>query len=131
MTSHVEMTTPPISRHVLGHLLLVACLLFGVIAQLLLKFAILQVQIQPEAWLPYVWILSGLGVYALGTGFWVLCLGYLDLSYAYPFTGLTYVLVLGASWFLFEDAVSWQRLGGVLAICAGVALIPAGRQKHS
>jgi hypothetical protein len=81
----------------LGHAFPAACLLFGVSAQLLLKFATLQLHRQPDAWSSYFWILCGLAVYALGTGFWVLSLAYLDLSYAYPFTGLTYVLVLGAS----------------------------------
>jgi drug/metabolite transporter (DMT)-like permease len=82
------------------------------------------VQAYPEAWLSYGWVGLGLGVYAVGTGFWMLCLGYLDLSYAYPFNGLTYVFVLGASWFLFNDEVSWLRLAGVVLVCLGVALIP-------
>jgi multidrug transporter EmrE-like cation transporter len=117
------------SHHVQGHVLLALCLLFGVSAQLLLKFATLQSHAEPVLWHAYLWGLCGLGVYALGTGFWVLCLAYLDLSYAYPFTGLTYVFVLGASWVLFDESVSVQRLIGVLAICLGVALIPAGARK--
>jgi drug/metabolite transporter (DMT)-like permease len=117
------------SRHAQGHVFLACCLLFGVGAQLLLKFATLQIHGQSVTWHSYFWILCGLGVYALGTGFWVLCLAYLDLSYAYPFTGLTYVFVLGASWWLFDESVSVQRLMGVLAICLGVAMIPAGVRK--
>ena len=112
-------------RWTLGHIFLGGCLLFGSAAQLILKFASLQMSVYPDAWLSYSWILCGLGIYAVGTCFWALCLGYLDLSYAYPFTGLTYVLVLVISWFLFHESMSWQRVVGVLLICAGVALIPA------
>ena len=120
-----------ISRRVLGHLMLAACLCLGVCAQLLLKFATLQIHAQPDAWLPYGWIGCGLAVYALGTGCWAICLRYLDLSYAYPFTGLTYVLVLGFSWLLFDESASLQRILGVMAICLGVGLIPAGWRGHS
>ena len=123
VTSQTGVRLPVLSRRTLGHAFLAACLFFGVSAQLLLKFATLEVQAYPQAWLPYVWILAGLGVYAVGTGFWMLCLGYLELSYAYPFTGLTYVLVFGASWWLFHDAVSWQRVAGILLVCLGVGLI--------
>ncbi len=118
------------SRRTLGHLFLAACLFFGVSAQLLLKFATLQVQAYPGSWLPYAWVLGGLAIYAVGTAFWMLCLGYLDLSYAYPFNGLTYALVLGASWWLFGDGVSWQRLSGVGLVCLGVALIPTGWRRN-
>jgi drug/metabolite transporter (DMT)-like permease len=124
MTSQADTASPPISRKSLGHVFLAACLLLGMSAQVLLKFATLQMQVPSDTWLSYIWIIGGLGVYALGTGFWVLCLRYLDLSYAYPFTGLTYVFVLGASWLLFDESMSLHRLLGVLAICLGVALIP-------
>src|SRR5690606_32658051 len=113
------------------HLMLAACLCCGVGAQLLLKFATLQLHAQPSAWLPYGWVCSGLALYALGTGCWVLCLNYLDLSYAYPFTGLTYVLVLGCSWLLFGETVSLPRILGVMAICLGVGLIPVGCREQS
>jgi drug/metabolite transporter (DMT)-like permease len=119
-----------LSRGTLGHVFLGGCLLFGSAAQLILKFATLQMSAHPDAWLSYSWILCGLGIYAVGTCFWALCLGYLDLSYAYPFTGLTYVLVLGISWLLFHESMSWQRVVGVLLICAGVALIPARTRRH-
>jgi drug/metabolite transporter (DMT)-like permease len=131
METRVQTTTVHVSRRILGHVFLAACLFFGTSAHLLLKFATLQVQAQPDGWLSYLWILAGLAVYAVGTGFWMLCLGYLDLSYAYPFTGLTYVVILCASWFLFEDKMSWQRIVGVLVVCLGVALLPVGSRGNS
>jgi multidrug transporter EmrE-like cation transporter len=118
--------TIPFSRKSLGHGFLLASLFFGMGAHLLLKFGMLMVHAQSSAWIPYLWVFGGLGVYALGTAFWMLCLGYLDLSYAYPFTALTYVMILGASWLLFNDVISFQRIAGVSVICLGVTLIPAG-----
>jgi drug/metabolite transporter (DMT)-like permease len=128
-TSHVQMTKRSKAHKPRGHAFLAACLFFGVIAQLLLKFATTESHVQPNALYAYAWVFCGLAVYALGTACWVLCLSHLDLSYAYPFTGLTYVLVVGASWLLFDEGVSLQRSVGVLAICLGVALIPAGLRR--
>jgi drug/metabolite transporter (DMT)-like permease len=123
--SEAQTTVFALSREKLGHIFLVLCLFFGTSAQLLLKFAMLEVSTQSSMWLSYFWIFCGLGVYALGTAFWMLCLAYLDLSYAYPFMGLTYILVLGGAWFLFDERISLPRLVGVLVICCGVTLIPA------
>jgi drug/metabolite transporter (DMT)-like permease len=123
--SHSDITRVSLSGKALGHAFLAACLFFGVTAQLLLKFAVMQINARPDTWRSYAWVLCGLAVYGVGTAFWMLCLIHLDLSYAYPFTGLTYVLMLGISWLLFDDKISSQRLLGVLLICLGVALIPA------
>jgi len=70
---------------------------------------------------PYVVV--GLGIYALGTLFWLLALSRVDLSFAYPFASLSYVLMLIASWQLFKEDISVMRILGTCVICAGVVLI--------
>lgn len=124
--AQVELPELLFSRWALGHYALAASLLFGVSGQILLKFAMDVVRAHPEVWFSYYWLLGGLGVYTVGVGSWMLCLSYLDLSYAYPFTGLNYVMVLAASWLLFGENLSMQRIVGVLVICLGVTLIPSG-----
>ena len=119
------------SRRALGHAFLAASIVFGVGAQLLLKFAVMHVSARPDAWVSYLWVICGLAVYSVGTGFWMLCLSFLDLSYAYPLTGISYVLVLAASWLLFADSVGAARIAGVFLICLGVALIPANSRSDS
>jgi drug/metabolite transporter (DMT)-like permease len=131
VSSHTPVASFSLSRRILGHICLAVCLILGVSAQLLLKFATLQVSLASHAWLPYLWIFFGLGVYAAGTVCWMMCLGYLDLSYAYPFTGLTYVLVLWASWYLFGDDMPWQRIAGAGMVCLGVVLLPMRSQRAS
>ena len=119
------------SRQTLGHASLAASIFFGVGAQLLLKYAVMHLSARPDAWLSYLWVICGLAVYSIGTGFWMLCLGFLDLSYAYPFTGLSYILVLAASWLLFDDSVGATRIAGVFLICLGVTLIPGNSRSTS
>ncbi len=120
------MSRPP--RPASGHALLAASLVLGVAAHLLLKHAVGGLSADGGGWPPYLWLLAGLALYAAGTGCWMLCLASLDLSYAYPFTGLNYVLVLLASWLLFGETISAGRLAGVALICLGVVLTPAPRR---
>jgi len=68
-------------------------------------------------------IVGGLAVYLLGTLFWLVALSRLDLSFAYPFASLNYVLVLLASWLVLGELPSATRLAGVALICLGVCAI--------
>jgi multidrug transporter EmrE-like cation transporter len=70
---------------------------------------------------PYVVI--GLSIYVGGTVFWLVTLSRVDLSYAYPFASLSYVVMLGASWYLFNEDVTVLRLLGTFVVGVGVFLI--------
>lgn len=70
---------------------------------------------------PFVFI--GLMVYVIGVVFWLAALSQVDLSYAYPFASLSYVVMLAASWVLFNENINPLRLFGTLVVCAGVLLI--------
>jgi drug/metabolite transporter (DMT)-like permease len=102
----------------------------GVAGQVILKLgmaALGPLALGPEA-LPAVVAelaldpLIGLGVvvYTSGTFFWLIALSRLDLSYAYPFASLNYVLILLVSWAALGEQPSPLRLAGVVAICLGV-----------
>lgn len=68
-------------------------------------------------------IVGGLALYATGTIFWLAALSRVDLSYAYPFASLSYLVMLIASWTLFHEQVTPLRLTGTLIIGFGVLLI--------
>jgi len=70
---------------------------------------------------PYVVI--GLAIYVGGTVFWLTALSRVDLSYAYPFASLSYVVMLVASWQLFNENITVLRLLGSLIVCVGVFII--------
>jgi drug/metabolite transporter (DMT)-like permease len=70
---------------------------------------------------PYVFI--GLVIYLAGTVFWLAALSRVDLSYAYPFASLSYVVMLVASWMMFDEKITLGRLLGTLVIGIGVFLI--------
>ena len=70
---------------------------------------------------PYVVI--GLAIYVTGTVFWLTALSRVDLSYAYPFASLSYIVMLIASWQLFNENITVLRLLGTLVVCLGVFII--------
>ena len=70
---------------------------------------------------PYV--IVGLFIYVGGTVFWLTALSRVDLSYAYPFASLSYVVMLTASWLLFHEDISAVRLLGTLIVGLGVFII--------
>lgn len=68
-------------------------------------------------------LVGGLAVYALSAAFWIAVLSRVDLSLAYPFVGLGFVLTfLIATLFLGETANA-LRVSGTLLIIVGAVLV--------
>lgn len=68
-------------------------------------------------------VVVGLGVYVMGTVFWLSALSRVDLSYAYPFASLSYIVMLVASILIFKENITLLRLVGTLVVGLGVLLI--------
>lgn len=73
------------------------------------------------AGVPLVWI--GLFLYGLSAIVWLVVLSRVDLSFAYPMVGFSYVVVLFLSAFMLGEQVSLLRWIGAVIICIGIALI--------
>ncbi|WP_427183516.1 EamA family transporter [Bordetella bronchialis] len=72
------------------------------------------------------WVLSGIFATFLAGVSWMMALSKFELSYAYPFTGLVYVLVMLASFFLFGDSISTGKVVGTLVMIAGLIIVSRG-----
>jgi multidrug transporter EmrE-like cation transporter len=68
-------------------------------------------------------VILGLLVYGGSTIFWLAALSRVDLSYAYPFASLSYIVMLVASWQIFNENISLLRLVGCVVVGMGVFLI--------
>ncbi|WP_334131417.1 EamA family transporter [Silanimonas lenta] len=80
-------------------------------------------------WLDYGFLLRfipSLMIYGLATLAWVWVLRYVELSKAYPFMALAFILVPLASMWLFNERLNWRYAIGVTLIFLGVAIIGAG-----
>jgi multidrug transporter EmrE-like cation transporter len=68
-------------------------------------------------------VLTGFLLYGLSSLFWLIVLGRVQLSYAYPLVSMGYVLAVFFSWLLFKEPVGPMRFAGLAAICVGVTLL--------
>ncbi len=72
------------------------------------------------------WVVGGLSLYGLGALAWLLVLSQVELSFAYPFVGLGFVITLLLSRWLLRDTINLYRLAGTLLISLGVVLVARG-----
>lgn len=111
---------------------IIVSVVVGAAGQLLLKYGMNHmgaITLSPNEIFTVLWrlatnpvIVGGLMLYATGTVFWLAALSRVDLSYAYPFASLSYLLMLLASWSFFSEHITPLRLIGTLIIGLGVFL---------
>lgn len=70
---------------------------------------------------PYV--ISGLAVMVISMASHLMVLAKVDISFAYPFLGLSFVLVTLYGYFVLSEPVNIWRIAGVLLIVLGVSLV--------
>ena len=119
-------------------LLLGLSIVLSACAQLFMKVSMIQLQLHDEANFissfffiifennaVLIWLFAGLSCYALSMLSWMFALTKYELSFAYPFLGITYVLVyLGAVyWDQIGEQISWQRTAGIVLILVGVVFV--------
>jgi drug/metabolite transporter (DMT)-like permease len=68
-------------------------------------------------------VLLGFFLYGISALLWMVVLSRVDLSFAYPFVSLSYVMVILFSWLLLNENLPLIRVVGVLVICLGVYLV--------
>jgi multidrug transporter EmrE-like cation transporter len=72
------------------------------------------------------WVILGLTLYALSAVFWLAVLARVQVSFAFPFVGLGFILTMLLGWWLMGDTMSAQRVFGTLLVAGGVLLIARG-----
>lgn len=72
------------------------------------------------------WVMSGIAATFLAGVSWMLAMTKFEISYAYPFVSLNYVLVLAASFLLFQESMSITKLVGTALVIFGIVVIAKG-----
>lgn len=70
---------------------------------------------------PYV--IGGLALYGLGAVLWLFVLGRAQLSLAYPFVGLGFILTMIAGALVLGETLTLARVIGTLLIVAGCVMV--------
>ena len=68
-------------------------------------------------------VLLGLACYVLAALAWIAALTRLDLSFAYPFLALNFVLVALSASLILGESIPLLRWVGIGVICAGILLV--------
>lgn len=68
-------------------------------------------------------VLLGLALYVVGAFTWIMVLSRVNLSYAYPFLALNFVLITIASRFVLGESIPIVRWIGMGVICVGIVLV--------
>ncbi|MGO4687662.1 hypothetical protein [Brevundimonas sp. 2YAF1] len=86
-----------------------------------------QAWLVQAAALPWARLLLGLEIASFVA--WMVVLSEMKLSAAFPLSAFSYVLVIIASWTLFNEPISLLQVGGGMAILGGVWLIGSGEAR--
>jgi len=69
------------------------------------------------------WVFFGLLMMVVSMGSHLVVLSRVEISFAYPFLGLSFVLVSLWGYYILGEDISFLRILGVVFICLGVLLI--------
>jgi multidrug transporter EmrE-like cation transporter len=116
-----------------GHVYILLTLLFTVYGQMVIKWQIGLAGPAPDeggAKLIFLlrqllnpWIISGFIAAFVAAIAWMAAMTRFDLSYAYPFMSLAFVMVLCVSAILFGEPLSMSKIAGTGVVMAGLVLI--------
>ena len=70
-----------------------------------------------------LWLWGAMACYGVSILLWMAVLSKVEVSFAYPFLSIGYVVAAIVGWQLFGESLSLTRIAGILVICVGVYLI--------
>jgi multidrug transporter EmrE-like cation transporter len=72
------------------------------------------------------WVFAGLLMFVISMASHLFVLSKVDLSFAYPFLSLGYVVVAVVAWMVFKEDLGAYKMAGIAFICLGTILIAQG-----
>lgn len=109
-------------------------------AQLMLKYGMMQlgplsfagvnplIKVLQVVFSP--WVFLGLCTFVVSMASHLFVLSKVDLSFAYPFLSLAYVMVAVFAYFVFREDLNALRIAGIAFICVGTVLIAQSGTRH-
>lgn len=110
-------------------LLILTSIFMGAIGQILLKFGantIGDLKFNIEGFVSLItnyFVVGGLILFGTSFLLWIKVLTKNSLSYVYPMVSLSYIIIVLASRFLFNEPFTSNKIIGIIAIIVGVFLI--------
>ncbi len=120
----------------MNYLYIIGTIVLTVFGQLAIKMQVSQAGAMPELTADKVaflirlllnpWIIAAFAAAFLASICWMGAMTKFQLSHAYPFMSLNFVIVLALSGWLLHEPMSLARLAGVTLICIGTVIAAQG-----
>lgn len=117
----------------ISHVYIFLTVFFSVLSQLIIKWKMLEYSLDNRSiyekfsfvleMLLNPFIILSIILTLLSGLSWMIAMTKFDISYAYPFTSLGFVLILLCSHLLFNESITLYKLIGVLCIIIGIVII--------
>lgn len=117
----------------MGHAYIFSTILLTVYGQLVLKWQVGQVGELPAEFLPKVyfllklfgnlWVLSAFFSAFLASLTWMAAMTKFELSYAYPFMSMAFVIVMLFSIAFLGEGLTWAKGGGTALVVVGLLIL--------
>jgi multidrug transporter EmrE-like cation transporter len=118
-------------------ILILSSVVLSALAQVLLKFGVSSASVRRSldtgspierllAFSLSPGVIAGLALYGVGALLWLNVLARTEVSQAYPFFGLGFVITAALGYLIFHDALGPARLAGTVLVIAGICLIARG-----
>lgn len=114
----------------MSYLYIFLTVILTVYGQIAIKWQVLKAGTLPEALADKIlfllqlllnpWVISAFAAALLASVFWMAAMTKLQLSHAYPFMSLAFVLVLIASGLFFNEAITPLKIVGIVLVVLGV-----------
>ena len=112
-------------------ILIISSVLLNCAAQLLIRKGMLQIGGMGLGQMLHsigtlitnVWLWLAMICYAISILIWMNVLSKVEVSFAYPFLSIGYVISAVIGFFFFGENLSAIRIAGIIVICIGVVLI--------
>ncbi len=126
-----------LSSKIIDHLYIFLSLFLGVYSQLIMRWQVGMAGVLPDTlqgkalFLGQLflnpWVFSGLVATFLGGITWMMAMTKFEISYAYPWMALNYVLVIAFSILFLSESLNFPKTIGSLFIIIGIIIISRGQ----
>lgn len=123
-------------NRLIEHSFIFSTIVFTVYSQLIMRWQVSEAGPLPHnlsdklgyviALLLNPWVMSGIVATFLAGVSWMLAMTKFEISYAYPFVTLNYILVLAAGYLLFQETMSITKIAGSALVILGIIVISKG-----
>ena len=70
-----------------------------------------------------VYLLSGMFSYGISIILWMMVLSKVNVSLAYPFSSIGYIITTVLAYLFFNEPITFQKVLGIIIICIGVFVL--------